>query len=151
RMVKIKQAQIDELEQQRRRMERKYPGLLAVATQSSRTDMVSERARLTELETKTDMLKSRFNTLQARANMLAEAGPKIAQLERKKELEETNYKYYGASLEKARIDERLDPSRMPNISVVQAPSEPAKATRDLKKVVLGLAGGGIVIGIAIAL
>lgn len=83
--------------------------------------------------------------------MFSEMGPKIAQLERTKEVEETNYKYYGASLEKARIDETLDPSRMPNISIVQAPSPPDKAKRDLKKVLIGLAGGGLAIGLALAL
>ncbi len=66
-------------------------------------------------------------------------------------MDETNYKYYGASLEKARIDEKLDPARMPNISIVQAPSPPDKSKRDLKKVVFGLAGGGVAIGLALAL
>src|ERR1700736_5195989 len=128
-------------------MEKKKRGLLGTvstpgSSQGSRPDIVSERARITELEAKTETLKSRLSSLQGRATMLSELGPKIAQLERKKEVEETNYKYYGASLEKARIDETLDPSRMPNISTVQAPSPPEKAKRDLKKVVLGLAGGG---------
>ncbi len=66
-------------------------------------------------------------------------------------MEETNYKHSEASLEKARIDETLDPSRMPNISIVQAPSPAAKVTRDVKKFVMGLAGGGLALGIAIAL
>jgi uncharacterized protein involved in exopolysaccharide biosynthesis len=54
---------------------------------------------------------------------LSELGPQVEQLERTKEIEETNYKYFKASLEKARIDEALDPSKMPNISVVQSPSD----------------------------
>jgi Mrp family chromosome partitioning ATPase len=65
-------------------------------------------------------------------------------------VQETNFKYYSASLEKAKIDETLNPSRMPNISVVQSPSAP-KASRDAGKIVLGLAGGGLAVGIAIAL
>ncbi len=86
-----------------------------------------------------------------RANLISELGPRIEELERKKEVEETNYKHSEASLEKARIDETLDPSRMPNISVVQTPSPATKVTRDVKKFVIGLAGGGLAIGIAIAL
>jgi len=156
RIVEVKRAQIDDLEKQRRDLENKHPGLIGTisavgASQSSRPDIVSERARLTGLEAKTETLRSRLGGLQEKANMISEMGPKIAQLERKKEVEETNYKYYGASLEKARIDETLDPSRMPNISIVQAPSPPDKAKRDLKKVVLGLAGGGLAIGLAFAL
>jgi uncharacterized protein involved in exopolysaccharide biosynthesis len=156
RIVKVKQAQIEDQEKQMRNLEKKYPGLLGTVAaagsgQSSRPDIVSERARLTELESQTETLKSRLSSLQERAALLSDLGPKIAQLERTKEVEETNYKYYGASLEKARIDETLDPSRMPNISVVQAPSPPDKAQRDVKKVVLGLAGGGLATGLALAL
>lgn len=156
RFVKVKQAQIEEAEKQRKSLESEYPGLLgavaaADAAQIGRPDMVSEKARLIELQTRSDWLRARYNTLQERVRILAQEGPKIAQLERKKEAEETNYKYYGASLEKARIDETLDPSRMPNISIVQAPSPPERAKRDLKKVVLGLAGGGVAAGVICAL
>jgi succinoglycan biosynthesis transport protein ExoP len=156
RIVKVKQAQIDDAEKQRKNLEKRYPGLLgtvliAGGAQAPRPDLVSEKARLTALAATTDSLKARYASLQERASMLSEMGPKIAQLERKKEVEETNYKYYGASLEKARIDETLDPSRMPNISIVQAPSPPDKAKRDLKKVVFGLVGGGVASGLAFAL
>jgi uncharacterized protein involved in exopolysaccharide biosynthesis len=156
RIVKVKQAQIDDAEKQRKSLEKRYPGLLGTAAltgagQTARPDIVSEKARLTALLVKTDSLRVRYTSLQQRAAMLSEVGPRIAQLERKKEVEETNYKYYGASLEKARIDETLDPSRMPNISIVQEPSPPEIAKRDLKKVVLGLAGGGVGMGLAFAL
>ena len=156
RIVKVKQAQIDDLEKQRKDLEKKYPNLLGTVTiagaaQAPGPDIVTERARLTELETITAARRARLSSLQERATILSELGPKIAQLERIKEVEETNYKYYGASLEKARIDETLDPSRMPNISIVQAPSPPDKAKRDVKKAVLGLAGGGLATGLALAL
>jgi polysaccharide biosynthesis transport protein len=156
RIVEVKRAQIDDLEKQRRDLEKEHPGLLGTiaavgAAQSSRPDIVSERARLIGLQARTETLRSRFSSLQQKANMVSEMGPKIAQLERKKEVEETNYKYYGASLEKARIDETLDPSRMPNISVVQAPSPAYKAKRDLQKIVPGLAGGGLAFGLSLAM
>jgi uncharacterized protein involved in exopolysaccharide biosynthesis len=157
RIVKVRQAQIEEAEKQRKALEQKYPRLLGTVAatgvpQASQPDLVSEGARLRALEVRTETLQSRFKALQERATMLSETGPKIAQLERQKELEETNYKYYEASLEKARIDETLDPSRMPNISIVQAPSPPEKSKRDyLKKVLLGLVGGGVVGGLACAL
>src|SRR5204862_7293131 len=71
--------------------------------------------------------------------------------ERKKELEETNYKYFQATLEKSRIDEALDPSKIPNISTVQAPSPPERVTGLRKKLVLLFAGAGVALGLAIAL
>src|SRR5271166_3069737 len=156
RMVKVKQAQIAELEKQRRDSEKKYPALIdtvvaAKTSEGARPDLFSERARLVGMQSRVEALTSRLSALRARAALISEAAPRIEELQRKREVEETNYKHSEASLEKARIDETLDPSRMPNISIVQAPSLPAKVTRDVKKFVIGLAGGGIGIGIAIAL
>jgi Mrp family chromosome partitioning ATPase len=72
-------------------------------------------------------------------------------LERNKELDEANYKYFQGSLQKARIDEALDPSKMPNISAVQRASPPFLVTKKRNKIALGLAGGGLALGIGIAL
>jgi succinoglycan biosynthesis transport protein ExoP len=157
RIVKVTQAQIADLESQRRSMEQRFPGLAAMVItpatpgQPARPDLVSEKARLVAIEAQTNTLRSRVAALQDQAKVLSELGPQIAELQRRRDVEEANYKYFEASLEKARIDETLDPSRMPNISVVQKPSSAQKATRDVKKVVLGLAGGGIGFGVAIAL
>jgi uncharacterized protein involved in exopolysaccharide biosynthesis len=159
RLVKIKESQIAALEKQRWDLEKKYPGLLdtlpaAVSSQGTegpRPDLVSERARLVGMQSRAENLRARVKGLLERAKLISEVGPKIEELERKKEVEETNYKHSVASLEKARIDETLDPSRMPNISVVQTPSAAVKATRDVKKIVMGLAGGGFALGIALAL
>ena len=68
---------------------------------------------------------------------LAELAPNIGELERKKELEENNYKYFANTLEKARVDEALDPSKIPNISAVQRPSPPAPVTAKRDKIALG--------------
>ena len=75
----------------------------------------------------------------------------MEELERKREMDAANYKYFAASLEKARVDEALDPSKMPNISAVQRPSPPMLETKMRNKIALGLAGGGIALGIALAL
>jgi polysaccharide biosynthesis transport protein len=156
RLVKVKQAQIDDLESQKQELEKKYPGLIGTisstgAGQAAKPDLLSERARLVGLDSRAEGLRSRVKVLQERAKVISEVGPRIEELERKKEVEETNYKHSEASLEKARIDETLDPSRIPNISVVQTPSVALKVTRDVKKLVFGLAGGGIALGVAIAL
>jgi polysaccharide biosynthesis transport protein len=156
RLVKVKQAQIADLEKQRSEMEKKYPALIdtVVAGTSSgapRPDLLTERARLVGMQSRVDALTARVTALKAKAAVISEAGPQIEVLERKREVEETNYKHSEASLEKARIDETLDPSRMPNISIVQAPSPAIRAVRDIKKVVLGLAAGGLGLGVALAL
>jgi polysaccharide biosynthesis transport protein len=155
RTVKVKQAQIEELEKQRREFEQKYPNILAsvpatTSVEGERTDLVSERAKLVGIQAQTEMLKSRLTTLKDRAKVLAEYGPRIEQLERTKGVQEANYKYLEASLEKARIDETLDPTRMPNISVVQTPSPAVKASENLGKVAAAIAGAGLFLGITIA-
>src|SRR5271166_1550336 len=156
RIVKVKQAQIAEFEKQRRDLEKKYPALIDTVvagktSEGARPDLLSERARLVGMQSRVEVLTSRVSALRARAAAISQAAPRIEELERKREVEETNYKHSEASLEKARIDETLDPSRMPNISIVQAPSPPVKVTRDVKKFVIGFAGGGVALGIAIAL
>jgi succinoglycan biosynthesis transport protein ExoP len=156
-MVKVKSAQIAELEKRRTALENAYPGLLntaaatTVAGQTPQTNIAAERAVLAGIESKAEALKNRMKALQARAKTISEVAPRITELERKAEVEETNYKHSEASLEKARIDETLDPSRMPNISVVQTPSPAVRAKRNLGKAVVGIAGSGFAVGIAIAL
>jgi polysaccharide biosynthesis transport protein len=158
RIVKVKQAQIDTLVNQRRDLEKNHPGLVSTVsstgstTDGSRLDLASERARFAEIESKRDTLRTRLSALKDREKLLSEFGPRIGQLERTKEVQEANYKYLEASLEKARIDETLDPARMPNISVVQKPEMGIRVTRDaLKKIVPGIAIAGLAIGTAIAL
>ena len=120
-------------------------------TSSSEKSPQSVKAQVAGTQAKVAALKSRLRDIQQRTKQLAELAPQIEELERKREMEEANYKYFSASLEKARIDEALDSSKMPNISAVQRPSPPALVTKTRDKVALGLAGGGIALGIALAL
>ncbi|MBV9105509.1 MAG: hypothetical protein JO313_05745 [Verrucomicrobia bacterium] len=157
RIVKVKQAQIEDLTKQRRDIEKKYPGLLATVStaagsgEPARPDYLSEKSRLVAAQAQAQTLRSRLSSLQERAKLFSELVPQIGQLERSKEVQEANYKYLEASLQKARIDETLDPSRMPNIGVVQKPTTAEKTIRDVKKIVIGLAVGGLAVGISIAL
>jgi uncharacterized protein involved in exopolysaccharide biosynthesis/Mrp family chromosome partitioning ATPase len=109
------------------------------------------KAQVAGLQAKVETLKSRLRDVQQRTKQLSELAPQIENLERKREMDETNYKYFAASLEKARIDEALDPSKMPNISAVQRPSPSSFETKKRDKILMALAGGGIALGIALAL
>jgi len=149
--VKSVRSQIADLESQKSALEKKFPSLAIIGAAQGHQDLGSERAKLAGMEAKAETLKSRLRNIQERMKQLSDAGPEIVRLERTKELEETNYKYFQGTLEKARIDEALDPSKMPNISAVQRPSPPALVTSTRDKIVLGLAGGGLALGIGIAL
>ena len=156
-LVQQCQKQIVALDKQRHELEARFPSLVATSpgkgsnAKGSQIDLVSERAHLSAIEAKTEALRTQLRSIQDSVKGFSEIGTQIADLERRKEVEETNYKYFESSLEKARIDEALDPSKIPNINVVQKPSPPAKVTDKLRKLVLSIAAGGLGLGIAIAL
>ena len=152
-LVKMNQAHINDLENQKRDFEKKFPELAITGAKgvSGQLDIRVERARLAGMKSKLDDLRRQKTELQDRMKQLAEVGPQIASLERNKELEEANYKYYSGTLQKARVDEALDPSKMPNISPIQRPSPPAMVTTTRNKIALGLAGSGLALGIGLAL
>jgi polysaccharide biosynthesis transport protein len=160
KMIKSRQFQIDAAVKTQVDLEAKYPALLEVdvATTSSgsrsntpRLDPIAERAKLVELETKVATLGPRLESLKKRSAILAELSPKISTLQQEFEVQQANYKYYGATLEKAKLDERLSPATVPNIGVVESPSPSTLAKRDLKKIIPIFAGGGIAIGLIWAL
>jgi len=152
-LVKMNQAHINDLENQKRNLEKKFPELASIVTKgvSGQLDVRIERARLAGVKSKLDDLRRQKIELQERIRQMADIGPQIASLERNKELEEQNYKYYSGTLQKARVDEALDPSKMPNISAIQRPSPPAMVTKTRNKIALGLAGGGLALGVGLAL
>jgi uncharacterized protein involved in exopolysaccharide biosynthesis/Mrp family chromosome partitioning ATPase len=120
-------------------------------SQTSNKSPLTEKSRVAGMEAKVALLKSRLGDIQQRTKQLSELTPQMEELERKRELDEANYKYFAESLEKARVDEALDPSKMPNISAVQRPSPPVLETTTRFKKTLALAGGGLALGLALAL
>jgi uncharacterized protein involved in exopolysaccharide biosynthesis/Mrp family chromosome partitioning ATPase len=119
--------------------------------QSSEKGSLSDKARAAAIKAKIESLKTNLHDTQQKMNQLSEMSPQMVDLERKRKLDEANLMYFAVSLEKARVDEALDPSKMPNISAVQRPSPPTLDTKIRNKVTLALAGGGIALGIALAL
>jgi uncharacterized protein involved in exopolysaccharide biosynthesis/Mrp family chromosome partitioning ATPase len=120
---------------------------------SSRSEKSPEaaKAQVAGTQAKVETFKARLRDIQQRTKQLLELGPQMEELERKRGMDEANYKYFAASLEKARVDEALDPSKMPNISAVQRPSPSMLESRTRNKIALGLAGGGLAFGIGLAL
>src|SRR6266550_8098 len=146
-------AEADLLEQQAlaTEMGKKKPKQWRSKSSPSEKTLDSVKAQVAGTQAKIEAFKARLRDIQQRTKQLSELGPQIEELERKREMDEANYKYFAASLEKARIDEALDPSKMPNISAVQRPSPPGLETKKRNKIALVLAGGGIALGIALAL
>jgi uncharacterized protein involved in exopolysaccharide biosynthesis/Mrp family chromosome partitioning ATPase len=161
-------AQREAAERTKRDLEARYPALIqtapvksaasptGVAANPART-LVEEYARamdqelyaLNTMEAKVKMLTSQIDTLRAEAVALDQTEGTIQQLLRKRELEESNYRRYAASLEQSRINEALGSGKVSNISVIQAPTpafiDPAKEDSKLVKM---LAAGGLGLGLA---
>jgi uncharacterized protein involved in exopolysaccharide biosynthesis/Mrp family chromosome partitioning ATPase len=154
-MVQVTRTQISDLEDEKKALEKKYPDLptrvLGATSSGQPGDTLTEGARLAGMEAKTEALRNRVQELHGQTKQLAELAPAIGDLERKKELEENNYKYFANTLEKARVDEALDPSKIPNISAVQRPSPPIRVAPKRNKIVGLCAAGGLGLGIALAL
>ena len=131
--------------------QKKSKGWGSKSSRSEKSSPESQKALLAGTQAKVEALKSQLRDIQQRTKQLLELGPQMEELERKRGMDEANYKYFAASLEKARVDEALDPSKMPNISAVQRPSPPILETKTRNKIILGLAGGGIAFGLALAL
>jgi uncharacterized protein involved in exopolysaccharide biosynthesis/Mrp family chromosome partitioning ATPase len=161
-------AQREAAERRKRDLETRYPALTrtvpvksgpsanGIAANPAR-DLAEEYAKamdqeitaLNTMEAKVKMLTSQIDTLRAEAAALDQTEGTIQQLLRKKELEESNYRRYAASLEQSRINEALGSGKVSNISIIQAPTpafiDPAKEDSKLVKM---LAAGGLGLGLA---
>lgn len=103
------------------------------------------------LEAKIEVLKAYMEKVRGDALALDASESQISQLERKKALEEANYRYFAASLEQARIDEALGSGKLPNISVIQEATPPFKDPKGTLKLMGMALAGGLGGGLALAL
>jgi polysaccharide biosynthesis transport protein len=109
-------------------------------------DLDLERSRLAASEAKLQTLKEQLSRVTREAETLDAAENTIAQLQRKKELEEEQYRYFQATLERARLDQALDSGKINNISLIQEPGFPRKDMKALQKLLLIAFAGPIGFG-----
>lgn len=110
-----------------------------------------ERALLVALEARVETITQQAKEIESEVQGLSSLGFKLSELERSRQMEEEKFRYFQSSLEKARVDDALDPSKIPNISIIQNPSSPEKSLAEgAKKAIVGVAGSGLAIGLALA-
>lgn len=146
--VKLNQSQTEDLDKQKRDLEKKFPALISMGGSEG---IAAERTKLAGLEAKAIELNRQLTVNQSRMKELADVSPQINNLERTREMQENSFKYFQNTLERARVDEALDPSKMPNISAVQRASPPMRVTKKRNQFAGGFAAAGLVLGIAFAL
>jgi uncharacterized protein involved in exopolysaccharide biosynthesis/Mrp family chromosome partitioning ATPase len=155
-LVRLAHQQIEEQTRRKHEFEQQHPEVRASALVvsgaqvGSGLDSMVERTEVAAVLAKVRQLEALYAEAQGEAEALSEVEVEITELQRQKELDETNYRYFSANLEKAKIDEALDPSKIPNISTVQEPVLSKSRDPRLKKIclLLGLAGIGLGVGLA---
>ena len=115
------------------------------------TTLEDEKALLTAMEARVSTSEQQAAAIEKEVEGLSALGFRLKELERRRQMEEEKYRYYQSSVEKARVDEMLDPTKMPNIGIVQDPSPPVKSLNDkTMKIIMGIAASGVALGIALA-
>lgn len=158
RLLSLNQQQINENEAKRRALAASYPGLAsdsAVLSQDSskgsQLDLRSEQAKLASATARVAVFTKHLKEIDEQFSVQYTIGAQIETLERRKQMEDAEYRSLELSLKNAKVDQTLDPSRMPNITLVQQPSNPIKTyDKMVQKIVLGLAGAGMALGVGIA-
>jgi uncharacterized protein involved in exopolysaccharide biosynthesis/Mrp family chromosome partitioning ATPase len=151
--VKDVRAQLDAAEVTRKELLTKYPRLAQTAPASAGSqpagfDVAAEAIRLTALQSRIKVLNAQMDQIRAEASTVNKSEDSIMELQRKKDLEESNYRYYSASLEQSRINEALGAGKVSNISPIQTPSPPSKDMKKTFQFMMGAVGGGIAAGLA---
>jgi Mrp family chromosome partitioning ATPase len=161
--VKDVRGQLAELDKQRVALLAKYPALSAPTSAASAAasnhagglegksdnsiDLVALTTEMAGLRSKIKFLRSELDQYhQAEANVDQLEGT-ILDLQRQKELDETNYKYYSTHLESTRIDEALGAGRALNLAEIQQPTPPGIDYTKSRKLLAEIAVGGLVLGL----
>jgi polysaccharide biosynthesis transport protein len=155
-MVQPVDQSIATLEGQKRALEKEDPNLLLSAAASTTGGgqglaAYDETSRLTILKARVEALRSSLSRARSAEAKLYEVEAPIVRLQRTKDLEEGKFRYLSSALEQAQIDSNLGASRMSNISKVQDPTAPTREIGPLYKRMAMLAGGGVFLGVALAL
>jgi len=156
-LVKRAREQVAEVEQERNAWETQYPGLAKLATISvgpaattpSGIPLENDATRVTALEAKARTLKAQLESIRLEVTKLDGIEGRLRQLQSRRDLDETNYRYFAASLDRSRFDQTLGLTRN-NISVVQSPTPATKDDSKLLKMLAAAVGGGFGFGLALA-
>ena len=152
--MKANQAALTDLEAERHSLEKQHPELVQQApaggSPTHGADLVAERARLAALEARMQSLQTRQRNIEQRAREFAREAPEIEELQRNKQMEQTELATSQTKLASAMQDEELDPSKIPNISVAQKPPVGMMVVGTRQKVVIGMCVGGLAAGLLLA-
>jgi len=152
-------AQLSEAETGKKKLEQDHPGLLRSASSfstpsaaavggSATFDIAIESARLVALQSKIKTLNAQLDGIRAEATSINQMEGQITELQRRRDLQDTNYRYYAARQDQRRIDDALGNGGVSGITVIQEPSPPAIDRTKSFKLLEMVAAGGLALGLA---
>lgn len=157
RLLTLNQRQLDAYDTKRRALLAKYPSLVAETeglesdAANPRRGLIMEKAQLAAIGAKIEVYEAYIKDIAEQFGQQYAMGAEIDEVERRRQIEDAEYRSLEANLKNARLDQTLDPKRMPNITLVQQPSNPIKTfDKKIGGVILGLAGSGFVVGVGLA-
>ncbi|MCX8495497.1 MAG: hypothetical protein ORN51_04865 [Akkermansiaceae bacterium] len=157
RLLLLNRDRIAAYEQKIREMLNTYPSLASTKLskepeqQGAMWSLITSKAKLAATDAKIHVYQSHLIEISDLFQKQYTIGAEIEELSRKKEMEEADYRLLETNLKNARVDQALDPSRMPNITMVQQPSRPIRYyDKKSGKIMMGFAGGGLALGIGLA-
>ncbi len=153
--VKQSQVAVAETEAAIRKMRDQYPGLTRVISATAvnkGAEMDASEAsnawiQITAYQAKIKALNDQLEKLRFGAAKLDQVEGRISALQRRRDLEETNYRYYQATLEAAKINDAIGAGKVSNISPIETPTSAFREAINLKKIGL-CAASGILAGLA---
>ncbi len=127
-LVKKVRQEMADVSRQQQALEKQYPQLAALApaagSDKAAFDPSAEMARIKGLAITINVLSNQLDNVRSEAAKLDDAGVGILQLQRKRDLDEVNYRSYLATLDQARVYEAMGAGHVSNIISAQDPSPP---------------------------
>ncbi|MEK7954396.1 GumC family protein [Luteolibacter soli] len=110
-----------------------------------------EKALVGSIKARIGRYKSHITELDTKFKQLTEVEPKVAALEREREMLDNEYRLLETNSKKATIDRTVDRANIPGLTVMDQPSQAElSVSQTTKKVMLGLCGGGFALGLLVA-
>jgi succinoglycan biosynthesis transport protein ExoP len=110
-----------------------------------------EKAVLGSIKARIGRYKTHVTELDDKFKQLTEVGPKIAALEREREMLDGEYRLLETNSKKAKLDESMDRTQIPGLKVIEQPTlAHLSVSETAKKIMLGLCGAGFALGLGLA-
>jgi len=145
------------VERRKKELEDQYPHLVGTvassinATGQRELDPAVQLSQIAGLEGQIQYLRTQLETMNNKVFSMDGLESTITQLQRQRDLQETNYRYFQANLDQARFDEELGAAKTSGIDVVNSPTPPARVAKETYKLMLQVFAALFGLGVGLAL